>query len=292
MRIVLLGKNGRVGTGLYPTLENLGDIFAFDSSSLDINDALRVETTLRDIRPHMIINAAAYTPVDKAETQPNIAIQVNAIAPKILAEVSKSIRAILIHFSTSYVFDGANAIPYKEYDMPNPINVYGKSKLAGEKAIQDTGCAFLILRTNWVYSIHGDNFLTKILSLSRQSRKIIIVSDQIGSPTWVGTLADITSKIISSYEISNFNDFQKYKGIYHVTDLGSVSPLEWAQAILRIDPDRGSQITETLQSALSSEFTRSARRPLFSALNCGKIQRNFNVSLQNWEERLKIAMKD
>jgi dTDP-4-dehydrorhamnose reductase len=292
MRIVLLGRNGQVGNKLYPVLKNLGNLFAFDRSSLDITDATKISAVLREIRPKVIVNAAAYTQVDRAESEPDLAMQVNALAPQTLAEISNSLHATLIHFSTDYVFDGESVFPYREDDIPHPINVYGSSKLAGEKAIQDSGCAFLILRTSWVYSLQGDSFVTKILAWSRKSRELRIVSDQIGSPTWAGTLAEVVGRILSRADFRHAESSRAYSGIYHVTDLGIVSRLEWAQAILRYDSDRGAQITETVHSALSSEFKTPARRPSFSALNCEKIQKTFDFQLQGWEEKLKIAMKD
>ncbi len=154
------------------------------------------------------------------------------------------------------------------------------------------GCAFLILRTSWVYSGQGDNFLTKILSLSKQSHKTNVVTDQIGSPTWAGTLAETIVKLIPFCKFNRISDFVKYEGVYNVADLGSVSRLEWAKAILQNDPSRKRQIYEIIQPSLSSEFSTLARRPLFSALNCEKIQKTFNISLQNWEIRLSLAMKE
>jgi dTDP-4-dehydrorhamnose reductase len=291
MRIVLFGKHGQIGWELRKTLVRLGQVHAFGSDDLDLSDIDKLVKTLKDIQPQIIVNAAAYTAVDKAETEPDRAMQINSLAPGTMAETARLIQAVLIHYSTDYVFDGAKGVPYTEEDVPSPINVYGKSKLAGERAIQQAGCAYLILRTSWVYSLRGENFLTKLLSRSRQRETLCVVSDQIGSPTWARMLADVTTDIVAGCGPSPLGYFQQYQGLYHLAGTGSVSRLRWAQEILDLERGKDNQETRALIPVSSVEFPDSARRPPFSALDCERIQAVFDFHLHHWEYYLSLALR-
>ena len=194
MRILLTGRTGQVGWELERRLLPLGQLVAFDRVSLDLASPDQIVARVREVRPDLIVNAAAYTAVDRAETEPRLAAQVNATAPRILAEEASRLGAALIHYSTDYVFDGTKSTPYIESDSPNPLNAYGKSKLEGERSIQASGCRHLILRTSWVYGLRGTNFLVTILRLARERPELRVVDDQIGAPTWCRDVAGATAE--------------------------------------------------------------------------------------------------
>ena len=218
-RILLTGKNGQVGWELQRTLAPLGEVVVLDRRQLDLSDPDQIRERVREISPDLIVNAAAYTAVDRAEAEPEPAMAVNGTAPGLLAEEAKRIGAAIIHYSTDYVFDGAKTTPYTEEDAPNPLNVYGRTKLAGEQAVQAAGVPHLILRTSWVYGMRGKNFLLTILRLAREREELKIVDDQIGAPTWSRTIAEATAQILTSgaWPVSGAS------GIYHLTASGSTS---------------------------------------------------------------------
>jgi dTDP-4-dehydrorhamnose reductase len=197
MRILLLGKNGQLGWELHRTLQPLGKVFAVDYPEIDLTSPDSICKTVREYQPELIINAAAYTDVDRAESETEIAVAVNGRAPGLLAEQAQTICAGLIHFSTDYVFDGKKGSPYIETDTPNPINVYGRSKLEGEQSVSQVNGSYLILRTSWVYSLRRESFVTKVLRWSREKQTLRIVSDQIGSPTWARMLGEITAQMLA-----------------------------------------------------------------------------------------------
>ena len=196
MKILLTGKTGQIGEELNNIIGDLGNLITVDKEQLDLSKPDSIEPVILDIKPDIIINAAAYTAVDKAEEEPDLAMKVNAIAPGVLAKAARKVGAGLIHYSTDYVFDGYSGIPYKEEDPPNPLNVYGKTKLAGEKAIAEVGVPFLIIRTSWVYSLHGKNFLKTIEKLAEEKDIIQVIDDQIGAPTWARSVALKTHQIL------------------------------------------------------------------------------------------------
>ncbi len=197
MRIVLFGKNGQLGWELQRTLAPLGDITALDFEDVDLGNADLLRQRLRELRPELVVNAAAYTDVDGAERDREKAFAINATAPGIMAEEAAAMDAPLIHYSTDYVFDGKKGAPYVEPDAPSPVNVYGASKLAGERAVQEVGGAYLIFRTAWLYSMRGNNFVTKVLSWARKHEVLHIVDDQIANPTWARTLAQLTAHVLT-----------------------------------------------------------------------------------------------
>jgi dTDP-4-dehydrorhamnose reductase len=292
MRILLLGKYGQLGWELNRTLLPLGEVYAFDYPEIDLTRPDNIRKTIRDINPEVIVNATAYTAVDRAESEPEIAMAVNGRAPGVLAEEAINLNAVLVHYSTDYVFDGTKGEPYREDDAPNPINIYGQSKLAGELAIQDVGGAYLILRTSWVYSLRRESFVTKVLMWACSQKTLRIVADQLSGPTWCRALAEITGQVIAEGigDVSAW--FHDLCGIYHLAGSGVASRLEWAQAILELAPQPENQMAKEVQPALSSDFPTPARRPLYSALNCEKFTKIFGLQLPRWEEALRLAMKD
>src|SRR6185436_6810086 len=221
---------------LQRVLPTLGEVIGLGRRELDLAAPQTVQETIRSLHPDLIINASAYTEVDLAETQVELAMQVNATAPGELAEVARKIGAVFIHYSTDYVFDGKSTRPYTEDDPPNPINVYGKSKYLGEQNIQRAGGSDLIFRTSWVYSLRGNSFVNKVLGWSRKNRSLKIVSDQISSPTWARLLAETTTQAIATCKYNLLDEIRERRGIYHLAASGYTSRYEWAKQILANDP--------------------------------------------------------
>ena len=293
MKILLLGKNGQLGWELQRTLAPLGSLVAVDIEELDLQDFAAVRSRIRDLQPGIIVNASAYTAVDKAESEAEKAYDINAKIPGILAEEANTLKAALVHYSTDYVFDGTKGSLYTEEDTPNPLSVYGKSKLAGERAIQEVGVAHLIFRTSWVYahrtsagSIRSDGFVAKVLQWARQNETLRIVDDQIGNPTWARMLAEITAQVLAQGDRS----LGERSGLYHLAGSGYASRFEWAQLIMELDPRKHEQITKALLPASTADFPTPAVRPLFSALDCNKFSNSFNLCLPGWQEALRLLM--
>ncbi len=287
MKILLLGNTGQLGWELDRALPTLGEIVSLDYPDIDMADPGSIRKTVREHHPSVIINATAYTVVDKAESEPELAEAINATGPGILAEESKALNSFLIHYSTDYVFDGKKGSPYTESDMPNPLNVYGKTKLAGEQAIQSAGEEYLIFRTAWVYSLRRDNFVTKVLRWAREKETLRIADDQISNPTWARMLAEATGQILAR----GAGYLAEHKGLYHLAGGGYASRLEWAREILKLDPKANQQIAKNLLPVSTVEFTTLAKRPLFSAMNCAEFGSAFDIQLPNWEQNLKLAMQ-
>ena len=289
MRTVLIGKNGQLGWELQHALPLLGEVIALDRNDLDLSVPGSIQKTVIALKPDLVINAAAYTEVDLAESQVDLAMNVNAVAPGLLAEVTRKLGTVFIHYSTDYVFDGSARIPYTENDPPNPLNTYGRSKLMGEENVQQAGGAYLILRTSWVYSLRGNSFVNKVLSWSRKNTTLRIVSDQISSPTWARTLAEITCLAIHNNPLG---DYRERHGVYNLAATGFTSRYEWAKRILACDPRKSEQLVQSVEPASSDEFPTPATRPYFSALDCTKFKDTFGLSLPNWEESLRQAMAE
>jgi len=290
MRILLLGKHGQLGWELHRTLQPLGEVIALDYPEIDLTSPDSIRATVQKSQSELIINAAAYTDVDRAESEPEIAMAVNGIAPGLLAEQAQTLCAGLIHYSTDYVFDGKKGSPYVETDRPNPINVYGHSKLEGERSVSQVNGSYLILRTSWVYSLRGDSFVTKVLRWSRKKQTLRIVSDQISNPTWARMLAEITAQVLAKASVDVVHWIKDHKGIYHLAGNGYVNRLEWVQAILRYDPKKEDQITQEIQPALTEVFPTPAQRPLFSALDCEHFKKIFDMRIPDWKKTLQLAM--
>lgn len=285
-RILLTGARGQVGWELRRTLSCLGEVVALDSRSMNLVDADAVRQTVREMAPNIIVNPAAYTAVDKAESEPELAHAVNAVAPGILAEEAGRLGALLVHYSTDYVFNGSGSTPWQEDDACDPLNVYGATKLAGERAIQAAGCRHLIFRTSWVYGARGSNFLLTMRRLMRERPELKIVADQVGAPTWCRDLAEATAQALSQITspMSAANQAEPW-GIYHVTNAGETSWHGFAGAIQAHD---GAGVR--LLPIPSSDYPTPARRPLNSRLNNDKLKRTFGISLQDWRAALALCL--
>ena len=283
-RILLLGSTGQLGATLQPALAEIGEVVATDRKVLDFSEPERIREFVRNSRAAVIVNAAAYTAVDKAESEQELAHTINATAPGALAEAANEIGALLIHYSTDYVFDGRKPSAYVETDPINPLNAYGRTKAEGETAVQRSNCLYLMFRTSWVYSERGTNFLLTMLRLARQRDELRIVSDQIGAPTSTHSLTRATARIIARYCTGEWDD--GWSGVYHMTNSGSTSWFGFAKAILQ----RASRALGTPLPRLipipSADYPTAARRPLNSVLGCEKLRNTFDISMPNWEESL------
>ena len=290
MKIVLFGKGGQLGREFERILPVLGEGIALDRQELDLCDLQSLKTTLNEPRPDLIVNASAYTDVDRAEEESELAMKINAAAPGVMAECSRQLGAAFIHYSTDYVFDGLGTTPYTERDRPNPLNVYGKSKLLGEENIEQSGEAYLILRTSWVYSLRGNSFVNKVLGWARKNSTLRVVDDQISSPTWARMLAGLTSLLVAGHRADLYETIRARRGIYHLAGSGYTSRYEWAKRVLAHDPRKGEQTVEAVEPASSADFPTPARRPLFSALDCSRFEEAFGLRLPPWEETLRLAL--
>ncbi len=290
LRILLLGRTGQLGWELHRCLALLGDVRALDVPEIDLTNPESVRPIIRDSHPDLIVNATAYTDVDRAESEPDRARMINGIAPGVLAEEAASARAALLHFSTDYVFSGESAVPYTEQDPTGPINVYGQTKLEGEQAVAAVGGAYLILRTSWLYSLRAPGFLRSVLQWGRTQPVMRIVSDQTGSPTWSRMLAQAVAGLVLLGRDDLHGWAAAHRGVYHLAGLGSATRLEWARLALELDPRRQEHIVQRVEAATSTEFPGAARRPAFSALDCGRFVQTFGMALPDWKESLRLAM--
>ena len=291
MKITLLGKNGQLGWELQRTLAPLGEVVTLDYPEIDLVQTDQTCQMIRESQPDVIVNSTAYTAVDRAESEVELAMTINGLAPGKLAETAAELEAVFIHYSTDYVFDGKKGSAYIESDAPNPLNVYGSSKLAGEQAITRAGGVYLILRTSWVYSLRCDNFVTKVLSWARQNRTLRVVNDQIGNPTWARMLAEITAQLLSKGGKQPLDWFAERRGLYHLAGEGFTSRLGWAKAILQLDPHPEEHLYREIFPSLTREFPNPAQRPLFSALNCDQFYSIFDLRLPQWEDSLELAIQ-
>jgi dTDP-4-dehydrorhamnose reductase len=291
LKIVLFGNRGQLGWELCRSLAPLGELAAVDRNELDLQDAAALERFLHEQAPQVIVNASAYTAVDRAEEESEIAFSINERAPAVMARAAGKLNAGLIHFSTDYVFDGMLGRPYLESDSPHPLNRYGESKLAGERAIQDAGGACLIFRTAWVYSQRGDSFVTKVLAWGRQNQELRVVEDQISNPTWARMLAETTALVLARAGVDVHGFIKQHAGLYHLAGRGYASRFKWAERILEADPKRDEQVVRSIQPARTDEFPAPARRPLFSALECTHFEKTFGLRLPEWEWSMKLAME-
>lgn len=282
MKILLTGSNGQVGWELQRALAPLGEVIACDRGALNLADPDRIVSFVRSAAPAVIVNAAAYTAVDKAESEPDVALTINATAPGILAEEAKRLGALLVHYSTDYVFDGAKPEPYVEDDATGPVNAYGRSKLCGERAIQQVGGAHLILRTSWIYAARGNNFFLTMRRLLKERDEVRVVSDQIGAPTSARALADATAEIFRRHGVAALREAG---GIYHATAAGHTSWYGFAEEIARLEKSRGVRLVPIS----SSEYDAPARRPKNSRLSNDKLHRRFKARLPDWRDCLRAC---
>ena len=289
-KILQIGTNGQVGWELLRTCAPLGEVVALDYPDVDLSDSDGLRGLVRSVKPDIIINAAAYTNVDKAESEPEKARAINAIGPGVLAEEAKKINAVMVHYSTDYVFDGTKGSPYVETDQPNPLNVYGQTKLEGEQAIAASGCVNLVLRTSWVYSMRQGGFVSKVLQWARTQEVLRVVDDQISGPTSARMLAEITGLILAQGRDDVFEYLSEKGGLYHCAGGGSCSRYEWAKAILEMDPKKEEHVVKELLPAKSNDFKVPANRPMASVLTNDKLEKTFALWLPPWEVGLALTM--
>ena len=288
MNILLTGANGQVGWELRRTLATLGRVVAVDSKAMDLTDPDAIRRVVADATPRVIVNPAAYTAVDKAESEPDRARAVNAEAPGLLAEAAARSGALLVHYSTDYVFDGRGETPWREDAPTGPLNVYGATKLAGEQAIAASGCRHLIFRTSWVYGARGANFLLTMRRLMRERPELKIVDDQMGAPTWCRSLAEATAQVLAQVTSpARGADKPEPWGVYHMTNGGQTSWYGFARAILDLE---GLETPPRLVPIPSSDYPTPARRPLNSRLDNGKLERVFGLRLPDWQDALKLCL--
>ena len=280
MNILLLGKNGQVGWELRRTLAPLGNVFALGSQELDLSDFDATRNVIGVLKPEIIVNAAAYTAVDKAESEPDLAMKINGTAPSIIAEQAQKQGALLVHYSTDYVFDGKKTNAYTEEDSPNPLSIYGKTKLAGEEAIRANCARHLIFRTSWVYGLRGRNFLLTIQRLAKEREELKIVADQIGAPTWSRMIAEATSLAIARAH-------DGLTGTYHLTAGGSTSWYGFAAAILEMS---GFERIPGLHPIPTEDYPLPAARPRNSVLSSDKLLNDFGLSMPDWKSSLELCM--
>lgn len=286
-RILISGRTGQVGYELERSLQGLGEIIALDRSQMDLSNLQQVRDVIRSVKPTLIVNPAAYTAVDQAEREPELALRINGEAPGVMAEEAKKLGATLIHYSTDYVFDGTKDSPYVETDSTCPVNIYGSSKLAGELAIQASGVTHLILRTSWVYSTHGKNFLLTMRRLAQERDALNIVSDQFGAPTWSRTIADTTAHIVAQNLTAPDRQtwWDERAGLYHLTAQGKTTWFGFAEAIMA----HASVIKKPqLTPILASEYPTPAQRPANSVLSSQKLMATF-FDLPNWHDSLHLC---
>lgn len=294
MRILLIGKDGQVGWELQRSTAPLGELIALGHKDLDLCNGEAIRNHLQQIRPALIINAAAYTAVDHAEDERNLAFAINGEAPGILAQEALHLNAGLIHYSTDYVFDGRKQSPYCEDDPTGPLNTYGASKLAGEQAIVETGAAAIILRTSWVYGVRGSNFFLAMLRLAASRDEVTVINDQFGAPTWSRSIARATSEVVRQcFHGKHFTKekglarMHAFKGIYHMTAQGSTSWFGFAKRIYEETTHKTRVIPIT-----TSEYRTRTKRPNNSVLSGEKLKSTFSLSLPSWEEGLKQVAEE
>nr|WP_312231408.1 dTDP-4-dehydrorhamnose reductase [Pseudomonas sp.] len=277
MRILLLGRHGQVSRELQLLFSSRHELIVLGREQLDLADTERLREAIRRLQPELIINAAAHTAVDAAESEPEAAFAINAIAPGVIAEEAAALDVPLIHYSTDYVFDGSKPTAYDEDDVPNPLGVYGRSKLAGEQAITAVGGKHLILRTSWVYSLHGRNFLLTMQRLLQEREQLSVVADQIGAPTWAGSIAAATGQLIERWQTAQTAAW----GVYHFTARGETSWFGFAEAIATQLLAQGKPVAQ-LTAIATREYPTPAQRPLNSRLDCTRLERDWGVSLPDW----------
>jgi dTDP-4-dehydrorhamnose reductase len=305
LRILLAGKNGQLGAELRALLPRLGEVVGFDRQELDLLNPDHIRRTIREVRPTAIVNAAAYTAVDRAETDELQARIINVDAPALMAEEAKRIGAVLVHYSTDYVFDGSQDRPYRETDLPNPINVYGTTKLAGEEAIRAVGFPHLIFRTGWVYGTQGRNFLLTILRLATEREELKVVRDQFGAPTWSREVAKGTVRVLEQLPQYRQEAGSRWGGTYHMSAGGKTTWFEFAEAIVAkalrtshrvtwfADATGGRPLAVRRITPIATEqYPTPARRPVYSVLANSRLLEMFGLELPVWKAQLESVFTD
>jgi dTDP-4-dehydrorhamnose reductase len=289
-RILLIGKNGQLGWEAHRALAPLGEVIALDYPEIDLTHPETLAGLVADVRPQIIFNAAAYTAVDCAESEPELPRLINAVTPGELAAAARKARAVLVHFSTDYVYDGAKNAPYVEEDAPHPLSVYGQTKLDGDNAVAAAGGAWVVLRPTWVYSTRRESFVSKLLEWSRKNTVLRVVDDQISGPTWARSLAETAALLLARAGSDPYTWLEERAGVYHLSGRGWCSRMEWAQEILRLDPNPELRTAREVVAAKTVDFPTPAQRPLFSALDTAKFEKTFGLNLPEWKTALQLAM--
>jgi len=291
VRLMLTGANGQLGFELGRSLAVLGDVWALDRTACNLADPAAVEAAVSRWRPHIIVNAAAWTAVDKAESEPAAAGAVNATGPGLLASLAADSGALLVHYSTDYVFDGSGVRPWREDDATGPLSVYGQSKLAGEQAIAAAGARHLIFRTSWVYGAHGANFLKTVLRLARERDRLAMVADQIGAPTGAALIADVTAQVLAQYLRSRREQFAY--GTYHLAAGGETSWQQYARFVVAEAAALGQSFAlsaDDIAPIATDDYPLPARRPANSRLDCSKLCETFDLHLPDWHDGVRQVL--
>lgn len=284
LKILLIGRKGQVSWELRRTLAPLGEIHAVEYPEIDLSAPETLRPLIRNLAPDMVVNAAAYTAVDKAEDEVEICRAINGIAPAIMAEEARKLGARLVHYSTDYVYDGRKDGRWVETDAPNPLSVYGRTKLEADQAIEASGVDHLIFRLQWVWGIRGNNFVKTMLKLARERKELKVVDDQVGGPTFSRHIAEATATAIARWD--------GQKGVYHLANTGETSWCGFARAIFEEDPRRSEHVLESLSPIPSSAYPTKAARPMNSRMDLGKLERDFGIRLPSWREALKDSFED
>jgi dTDP-4-dehydrorhamnose reductase len=287
MKILLFGKNGQVGWELRRTLAPLAQVTAVDYPEINFTVPAVLRALVNSTNPSVVVNAAAYTAVDKAETETELCRQVNAVAPGVLAEAAKKVGALMVHYSTDYIFDGTNTLPYVETDAPNPLGAYGRSKLEGDRAVKASGADHLIFRPCWVYGARGQNFMLTMQRLAREREKLRVVGDQLGCPTWSRMIAETTALALK--QVLAGADRSAYNGEYHLAAFGQTSWHGFASRIIELMPE-AERKCRAVEQITTPEYPTPAKRPANSVLDCGKLQKTFGLRLPHWETSLRQVL--
>jgi dTDP-4-dehydrorhamnose reductase len=298
VRILLTGVSGQVGGELLETLKPLGEVIAPLRAEMDLANAASVREMIRAVQPRWIVNSGAYTAVDKAESEPELAYAINAEAVKVTGEEARVLGAGVIHFSTDYVFDGSAGTPYEETDNPGPISVYGASKLAGEMALAESGAAHMIFRTSWVYGARGKNFLLTILKLAREREVLRVVADQHGAPSWSRDLAKMAAAVIRQCEAATQGRglsevIRDVGGVYHAAGAGETTWFGFATEAVRLLREKEPSVRlATIEAITTAEYPTPARRPVNSRMDCNRLRERFGWKMMDWKDSLREVLAE
>jgi len=289
--ILLVGSTGQVGWELQRTLSSIGDVVSASvcgsfGPKVDLTDKDQVSRLFAQVQPEIVVNAAAYTAVDKAETEEDLARAINATSVGLLGELARDAGAAVVHYSTDFVFSGTSRSPYREQDEPGPLNAYGRTKLEGERLLLDSGAAAVVLRTSWVYGIRGQNFLLTMQRVMRERAEVTVVDDQVGSPTWARMLAEVTAQLLAQVAVAKL-DLGEVRGVYHLSAGGQTSWYGFARAIWEAagSPCRLKPIT-------THDYPAPAKRPAYSVLDNSRFQATFGLALPDWRHSLLQCLQD
>lgn len=287
-KILLFGRIGQVGWELRRTLAPMSQLVCVDYPEVDLTKPDSIRHWIQDTSPAIIINAAAYTAVDKAETEVDLATKINGDAPGVMAAEAKKRGALLVHYSTDYIFEGTKTSPYVEDDLPNPLGAYGRSKLAGDQAIQQVDGNYLIFRLCWVYGARGGNFMLTMMRLAREREKLRVVNDQVGCPTWSRMIAETTALALNQTDTPAKAEARK--GVYHLCSSGQTSWHGFASAIIESMPEEEKKC-RTVEGIPSTEYPTPTKRPAYSVMSCAKLERVFGLRPPDWREGLRLVME-